>query len=273
MSKRGRKPRQKEIVMVETREGRLVPINETAEFKAAVAEAVAAATPSIAAEAAKAAVAQVSTELLARVSQSPAAAPGFSSAEDLFSRLALAIAEVSDQGTQRKRVAPEILAARMKAQERAIERIVRAREDGEKPEYRLISKVYLNEQFIEPFMPGPDKRPIPTEIIWTGMPSDAMRPLNEVAREIYGLFRASVGSTEPIKGADNRPMSMTRGGLVIKGLGAAQRREVAAAEPFHDDLGLKNQNDPTAPFIHVLGTVAPAARQNVADTPQAFARA
>lgn len=256
--------------MVQNADGKIVPINETPEFKAAVAEAIAAATPSIAAEAAKAAVAQMSSDLLTRVK--PQDAPGLTDSGGLFERLALAIAEVSDQGTQRKRVAPEILAARLKAQERAHDRILQARKDGEKPEYRLVSKVYLNEQLIEPFMPGPDKRPIPTEIIWTGMPNDAMRPLNQVAREIYGEFRASIGSTEPIKGADNRPVSMTRNGLVIKGLGAAQRREVSAPAPFEDDLGLKNQHDPTAPFIHVLGTVAPAARQNSADNPLAYAK-
>lgn len=272
MSRPGRKPRQREMVMVQSADGKLVPINETPEFKAAVAEAVAAATPAIAEAAARAAVAQVSTELLAKVQQ-PAAAPGFGDAEGLFSKLALAIAEISDQGTQRKRVAPEILAQRAAAHGRAVARIIAAREAGEKPEYRLVSKVYLNERFIEPYMPGPNKQPIPTEIIWSGMPNDAMRPLNDAAREIYAEFRASIGSTEAIKGADNRPLWMTLGGVVVKGDARAQRREVAAPAPFGDDLGVKNQNDPTAPFIHVLGTVAPAARQNAADNPAAFARA
>jgi hypothetical protein len=91
-----------------------------------------------------------------------------------------------------------------------------------------------------------------------------MRPINEVAREIYAHFRGSIGSTENIKGADNRPLWMTPGGVVIKGDARAQRREVAAPVPFDDGLDIKNQNDPTAPFIHVLGTIAAPARQNVA---------
>jgi hypothetical protein len=237
-------------------------VTESPEFKKALADAVAAVLPAAVASA----VAAVQTELVASAAKQPKGAAAATLGEDFASRLALAIAEISDQGTSRKRVAPEILAARAKAHERAVKRLSQARDEGEQPEYRLVSKVYLNEQFIEPYMPGPNKQPLPTEIIWLGMPNDAMRPLNQSAREIYELFRASVGSAEPIKGADNRSVSMTRNGLVIKGLGAAQRREVAAPMPFEDGLGVKNQNDPTAPFVHVLGTIAPPARQNVAGT-------
>lgn len=240
-------------------------IHDSPEFKKAVADAIAAALP----DAIKNAVTASQTELLAKLKQpkEEAAAAAPSDGGDFVERLAMAIAEISDQGTSRKRVAPEILAARGKAHERAIARLMLARERGEKPEYRLVSKVYLNERLIEPYMPGPNKQPIPTEIIWLGMPNEAMRPLNEAAREIYVEFRASIGSTEPIKGSDNRPLWMTPGGVVIKGDARAQRREVAAPPAFEDDLGIKNQNDPTAPFIHVLGTVHPPARQNVQQNP------
>lgn len=264
MSRRGRKPRAKEVVMGDSKEDKAVPMIETPEFKAAVAAAVAAASPAIA----KAVTAEVQTELLAKVKTSPVA--GLTDQDGFAERLALAIAEISDQGTSRKRVAPEILAARARAHARCVDLIIAARGSGSKPEYRLISKVYLNEQLIEPFMPGPNKQPISTEIIWSGLPNDAMRPLNDVAKEIYREYRASVGSTGPLQGTDNRAISMTPGGLVIKGLGAAQRREVAAPLPFEDDLDIKGQNDPTAPFIHVLGTIAPAARQNATNQPQAL---
>lgn len=243
-------------------DGKTVPVTETPEFKEALNRAIAEAMPAV--------VSQVQTELLARVKPEASASGDASVATSLtetgglFEKLALAIAEISDQGTQRKRVAPEILAARAKAHERAVERIMLARKRGEKPEYRLVAKVYLNERFIEPFMPGPNKQPIPTEIIWSGMPNEAMRPINDVAKEIFKEFRASIGSTEQLKGVDNRPLWMTAGGVVVKGDPRAQRREVAAPQPFDDDLGVKNQNDPTAPFVHVLGTVAAPARQNVA---------
>lgn len=263
MARAGRKPR---FVMSDKIE-KAAPVTETAEFKAAVAAAVAAALP----DAVKSAVSQVQAEMLAAATaqdkrkggKAEAAVPAVADGGDFVERLALAIAEISDQGTSRKRVAPEILHARAEAHKRAVARLMKAREDGEKPEYRLVSKVYLNERLIEPFMPGPNKQPIPTEIIWLGMPNEAMRPINDVAKEIYAEFRASIGSTEPIKGQDNRPLWMTPGGVVIKGDARNQRREVAAAVAFDDDLGIKNQNDPTAPFIAVLGTVHPPAKQNV----------
>lgn len=252
--------------MAEPKDDKTVALTETAEFKAAVAAAVAAASPAIA----KAVAAEVQAELLAKA-QAPGVS-GLMAADGFAERLALAIAEISDQGTSRKRVAPEILAARARAHQRTVARIVAAREKGEKPEYRVIAKTYLNDQVVEPFTLL-DKRPVPTEITWSGMPNDAMRPLNEVAKEIYAEYRDSIASTGPVPGADNRTLSMTQGGLIIKGLSPAHRREVAAvSEPFDDDLNVRTQNDPTRPFINVLGTIAPAARQNASDTPQAFAR-
>ncbi|SDD94957.1 hypothetical protein SAMN05216337_1017131 [Bradyrhizobium brasilense] len=240
-----------------------VAIQETPEFKAAVAAAVATALP----DAVKLAVSQVQAELINAASKGdkePKVAAAEGAGGDFVERLALAIAEISDQGTNRKRVAPEILAQRAAKQREMVERLQLARERGEKPEYRLVSKVYLNERLIEPYMPGPNKQAVPTEIIWLGVPSEAMRPINKPAEEIYQLFRESVGSTEAIKGQDNRPFYLTVGGVVIKGDARAQRREVAADNRFNDGLQVASDpRDPTAPFVHVLGTVAAPARQNV----------
>lgn len=213
------------------------------------------------ADASASAVQQMRSELLAGIAQGAGASAGGDSG--LMERLALAIAEISDQGTNRKRVAPEILAARAKAHERAVALVLEARKNGEQPEYRLVSKVYLNEQLIEPFQPGPDRRPIPTVIVWTGMPNEAMRPLNEVAIAIYKEFKASIGSSERVNG-DTRPFSMTPGGLVVKTSNVAHRREVGPLppDPFDQDLTVKTAHDPTAPFVHVLGTIAPPAKQN-----------
>lgn len=216
-------------------------------------------------EAAKSAASEVATELLANAAKSDGgakAAPDMDAFASMFDRMAMAIAEISDQGTARKRVAPEVLAQRARAHEKMVKLINTARDNGEEPEYRLVAKTYLSEQFIEPFMPGPDKRPIPTEIIWKGSPNQAMRPLNDVARRIYAAFIESVGTQEKLNGADNRPFAMTPGGVVVKGLPAAARREIPQ-DLLTDDLKLTNQKDPTAPFVHVLGTVASPARQNV----------
>lgn len=233
-------------------------ITDTPEFKQAVAAQVEALTKGIVAQVRD----DVRSELLAKVkTDNPTDAGG------LMEQLALAIAEISDQGTNRKRVAPEILAQRAKAHQEAIEILNGIRENNLQPEYALVSHVYLNERLIPPFMPGPNKTPVRTQIIYTGMPNDAMRPLNDIAKELYAAYRRSIGSVEEkIKGADKRPLWMTQGGVVIKGEPRAQRREVAAPPEFSDLVDIKTQDDPTAPEVQVLGTVAPPARQAQAGT-------
>lgn len=216
-----------------------------------------------ASEAAKGAAQAVTTELLANAAKADGAgAPNMEAFASMFDRMAMAIAEISDQGTARKRVAPEVLASRARAYEKMVLLINQAREQGAEPEYRLVAKTYLSERFIEPFMPGPDKRPIPTEIVWKGAPNQAMRPINAVAKEIYAAFQESIGSQENLKGQDNRPFYMTPGGVVVKGDPRGSKREIPQ-ELLDDDLKLTNQKDPTAPFVHVLGTIAAPARQNV----------
>ena len=187
----------------------------------------------------------------------------------MLRQLALSIAEVSDQGTQRKRVAPEILEQRRIARDKMIDRITLARENKEKPEYTAISKLYLNERLIQPFVQDPNtKKAVPVTFTWTGEPSDGMRPANAVAREIYALFRESRGSVEKVKGTDNRPYWMTPAGLVVKGDPPPKREMAIAGAVFDADLEVAgeeqahNQNDPNAEFVHVLGTIADPARQN-----------
>lgn len=221
----------------------------TAEFQKAVMEAAAIAAAS--------AVEQMRTELAASMAMG-----GSSPDRNMMKELAMHIAQLTDQGSTRKRVSPEILAGRAEAHERAIALILKIRKDDLKPEYQLVGKVYLNERFIEPFQKTPDKQVVRTEIIWTGMPNLSMRPKNDIARELYKEFRDSIGSVDHITSTDNRPLWMTAGGVVVKGDPTAQRREVAAPAPFADDLTVKTQDDPTVPFVHVLGTVAPPARQN-----------
>jgi hypothetical protein len=194
-----------------------------------------------------------------------------------FSQMALTIAEISDQGTNRKRVSPEILARRAAAAERCEKLILAARDKGLKPEYRVVSKIYFNERLIEPYRRGPDKSVVPQEIIWTGMPNEALRPLNACAEEIYQAYRESVGSTEKlrsIKGShggivapDNRPYSITPNGLVVKG--EISPKAVINAPLDYENVG--DNNDPNAAEVHVLGTVAAPAKRNFADPAQAMA--
>lgn len=207
----------------------------------------------------------------------------------LFSELALTLAQISDQGTQRKRIAPEVLAQRQRARERMNGLIHEARaavaagDKTKRPEYRVIGKMYLNERMLEPFIPGArGEPPRPVEIIWNGVPNDLMRPLNDTAKAIFAAYRESIGNTEKVKGVDNRDFRITAGGLIVKtdsvqtrnilslpeGNGSMGRPPPDRDEAFADDLEFRSPHDPRSEFVNVLGTVAQPARQNTSDVQQ-----
>lgn len=215
-------------------------------------------------------------KIMARMAQNSAKVPSAAEGDPTedaglrFARtLALTMAEIADQGTNRKRVAPEILSARAEARVRMTDLLRQAIETKQTPHYRLIAKCALNEQLIEPFRTDPNTKQIaPTEIFWTGVPNEAMRPLNDVARGIFGAFMGSIGgiTKENADAASN--LNVTPGGLVIKGQ-LNNRRQVSGLPDsnggtgaFPDGLGIIGANDPRATDVHVLGTIAPPAKQN-----------
>ena len=268
--------------MVEKRERE--PITDTPEFKTALDAAVSAALPA----AVEAAVAKLSDELRAlrqtAGTEDAADAPGDTK---WLRQLAMAIAEVSDQGTNRKRVAPEILAKREAARQRMGRLILEARAQSLEPEYRLIGQVYLAEEKLDPFYSDPaTKRILPRDIVWTGPPNEAMRPLNDTAFGIFEAFMESIGGNSD--NADWRPKRgdvsgkapvnlngawVTERGLYIKGASAAQRRTVGSLPDSNtpapqDTLIARRHNDPTAAEVRVLGSVHPPARQNYQGEPR-----
>lgn len=234
---------------------------------------------------------RAAAEAVARLAQgSTPSAAADDSTKQLFSEMALAIANMSNQGGGRaKPVAPEVMQRRMAAAERA-DKLIRAarakakeaRDRGDKdqeiawtPRYRVVAKVYLNERFIEPFRKLDNRQIVASEIYWTGMPNEGMRPLNGVAEEIYDAYREAIGSTSRLKSIsgpnggqvaqDNRPYWVTPAGLVVIG-DAPPKAFVAARVDHADDLGAPtDNNDPNSPTVHVLGTVAPPARRTAAD--------
>jgi hypothetical protein len=202
--------------------------------------------------------------------------------EQLLSQLAVGIAELSYQGSGRPRpLAPDIIARREAALKRCEELVAAAQQRGDKPEYRVINKIYFNERLIEPYRRdgGRSGKVVAQEIIWTGMPNEALWPINKVAEEIFGAYREGVGGSprlQPMKGPanekgdfgvvapDNRKFSMTPGGLVVKGE-VNPHQVIAVDKPFENELGIHDNNDPNAPEVHILGTVAPPARKNFND--------
>jgi len=198
--------------------------------------------------------------------------------EQLLSQLAVGIAELSFQGSGRARpLAPDVIAKREAADKKCRELLRAAIERGEKPEYRVMAKIYFGERLIEPYRRegGRNGQVVAQEIIWTGMPNDALWPINKIAENIYSLYRESVGSPPRLNkitykdgrggvgvvAPDNRGMSMTPGGLVVKGE-INPHQVIGPAKPideFHDN------NDPNASEVRILGTVAAPARRNFND--------
>lgn len=245
------------------------PLHETDEFKAAVAkataEAVAAAIPGI----------------LSQITQAKGGLPVSAGEQSWAEGLAMAIAQLNDQGTGRKRVAPEVVKARDEARKEMTRLIIEAKTFHDKakadgnlemansylPLYQLRNKVYLDEILIEPvYMDAATKSPRPTEIGWPSVPSEAMVPVNDVAKGIFEAFSNSIGSTDWQKKPD--VFGITANGLVVKNGAVTKKRELPSADGHIQTEGLtirRGGRTGTENFkeIPVLGTVAAPARQAV----------
>ena len=272
--KPGRKPRPKEDMFMAGNEAKpdVAAVMQTPEFQKMLAETVAGE--------------------LAKIAKAPGDGAPVLGADnqtkeffaDMSRTIAAAVAEISDQGTHRKRVAPEILTQRAKANERMIELLMKVRKEKLQPEYKVVSKIYFGERVIDPYRRGADKSVIAQEIVWTGAPNEALRPVNKIAEQIFDAYRESIGSMERLGKAtyrdsrggmgvvaqDNRPHWMTPGGLVVKG-DAPPKLMVGVpqdASPENVDYDI---NDPNAPEIRILGTVHPPARRNYQNPAEAMA--
>jgi hypothetical protein len=242
----GRKPRTE--TMTEQ-----APITETDEFKSAVAAAT------------QAAIAAAIPTIIAQLSQAKGAVPVSEGDQSWANGLAMAIAALNDQGSGRKRIAPEIVKQRDEAREEMVRRLVAAKAAGETPLYTLRNKVYLDEILIEPiYMDSATKSPRPTEIGWPSVPSEAMIPVNEVAKGIFEMFSKSIGSVEWQKKPDT--FGITVGGLVVKNGAVQPKRAVPSADGHIKTEGLTISHrggDKNFKEIPVLGTVAAPARQAI----------
>lgn len=181
-------------------------------------------------------------------------------------KLAAEIAQLNNQGPSAKiYVAPEILAQRKAARQKMVEALIAAKANGEKPRYALRNKVFLNERLIDPFWIGADRQQHRTEIDWTGAPSEAMIPRNQVAKEIFGHFKDSIGTKTPF--VDDRPLAVTAGGLTVHGAPPKRRTDQGVgdnAAEFTDDLAIAHrQGGRPDGNLHVLGTLHPAVQEGV----------
>lgn len=236
-------------------------VTQTAEFQAAVRDGV------------REGVEKAKAELLAALREAKSGdVPGSDGGEgDMkWARgLALAIAEMNDQGVGRKRVSPEVLVAREEARKRMINLLVEARANEQVPAYQLIGKTYLDEMFLDPVEIGPDHRPRPREIEWPGVPNYAMKPVNDVAKAIYGEFLKWTGQMVVVPGQVTDGW-LTKGGLFIKGSGPRSAKlhhsEVTGEAPQtgggaaegYVGLKVRGRREATGQ-TNVLGTLHPPA--------------
>ena len=231
---------------------------DTPEFRAAVAEGIKQALPTL------------KDQIIKSLSQAREGGGEKVEGDDMAwaKALAMEISQLTDQGTGRKRVAPEIVRQRALARDRMMNALIEARAKGETPSYRLANKVYLDEVLVDPVWVNPTtKSPEPVEIDWPGVPSTVMIPSNDVARKIHAAFMESVGGVERVVPEDR--FGITPGGLVVKNNAAGGKRSLPpslGAIKQHSDsqegLRIKHRGEP-GQYVekHILGTVAAPARQ------------
>lgn len=237
-----------------------LPVQDTPEFKAAL-------------DAVRAEVRAEFNVLLAGIKAAPAETDA-----DWGERLALGIAELTDQGTNRKRVAPAEMVERRNAFERMgvlLSRDWKAAPRAEWPRYRLRAKILANDRVIDPFRRGADNETVPVSILHIGIPNLAMIPENDTAKAIMTEFvRYQGGSKEANSIAPAQPAWVTQKGTVIVGSepSAAQRNvahrvqgegiyiDADADNESRDTFEITSPTDPRATKVPVLGTITEPAQ-------------
>ena len=210
--------------------------------------------------------------------------------KNMMQELALAISELTTQGTGKVRVAPEVMVQRAQARERMVNLIIAARAEKKVVTYQLRNKVVINERLIEPFFSNSAHQAVPTEIDFWGIPNDAMVPVSPAAKEIFAAFKDSVGTVQGVKGVESGlpgddQLALTRGGLVVRNgavsqtMAARQMPERPAwegpmpayeeapqthGEPNYEPLRVSSDGQKgKLTAVNILGTIAPAAQQTV----------
>lgn len=240
-------------------------ITDSLEFKAAVA-----------AEVAKASAGLIQAEVAKIIDSLKGQSSDASSSDKRFAEtLALAFAQLNEQGNGRKYVDPKVLRERQEARDLMRQLIIAARKEGIVPSYRVTAKTLLDNQVVEPFWVDKSHTAQSTEIDWPGVPNEALIPLNESAKGIHGAFLASIGSrpASVLGAVPDATMDMeygtTAGGLVVKA-GAIPRanRRPSEGRPLSDvqgeGLALHHRNEPGR-YVEkrVLGSIAEPARQSI----------
>lgn len=226
----------------------MTDFTETPEFKAAVAKAVAEAMPS----------------LMAAISTAKGGAPATSGDQSFAEGLALAIANISNQGIGKKTIVPpQVLKQREEARERMMNLLVEAHARGEVPSYTLTKKVYLNEVLIEPqAQDAATKALVDQHVYWPNVPNEFMIPADPLAKEIHTAFLESIAGG-PASPAQKQSNFYVSGKVVIDG-----RKKAEMVSETHTVSPVPSFADPRMPpgaikDIPVFGTIAAPVRVGV----------
>lgn len=241
----------------------------SAEFREALAAGIAAAMP------------QMIEGLRAQI-QIAQGATGSGDQDDPIRRLAMAMADMADQGTGRVRIAPDELTKRNKALEAMGNLLMEAHAAGDIPEYELLDKIVVADRLVQPFQ-DVDGVATPTVIEWSGPPGPVMRPVNLIAKKIFEQYVIYIGGLpDTVNGLDKNPKWVTLGKVTVKTSANARfreppRRQVGnfadsnvgeafSPEPEGPHFEVKRPQDPRSREVNILGTVAKAAVRELGPT-------
>lgn len=220
-----------------------------------VQELISAAAADAAAKAAQDAVDRIMGQMEA--ARAAAGTPAQPEADNSLARtLAMEIARISDQGTNRKRIAPEVLIAREEARVRMEGLIIEAHAAGDIPEYELKQAVYLDEVLVSPVFVDRNHVQRATRIEWPQVPSEAMRPANAVARAIFEQFLLSIGGVTQMVGKEH-----DKSALKVLHMDQQRKAPMVGGHQRGDLKVLGRHQDGEIIETAVLGTVAARARQ------------
>lgn len=249
------------------------PITETAEFKVALAEMAAKQSADFEQKMSefRASIADTIAQAVANGSV-PATMHGQpTELRSMLSDLTVAITSATEQPGGRKPVSPIEAERRQKAWDKMGERVMLVVKNREKPHYEVASRTHLAFQMIEPWTQNAAGKSVRTEIIWNGVPNNSLRPVNDVAREVYALYLEGVGgSTADPSGRKEMPAYMGVGGVIYANSPSqsmAAHGTLDAPQPMElSDLLPTNQiitsvDDPNATYVPTLGTIAPPAER------------
>ena len=189
-----------------------------------------------------------------------------------FDALAMAIATLTDQGVGRYHVPPDVVKARSEARVRLGKLVMECQRmdenDPQLPKYQLLGKVNLGDQLLEPFWIDSAHISRRREIVWTGIPNEAMDPMNESAKGIHAAFMDSIGnSPSAVVPAD--ALMMTSHGAVLR-VTAGGTSQTQAQKHVLDSLPqpgiprdtvkiLGGEHRPPREAVRILGTIMPPA--------------